>query len=452
LQSNFRFGFSFKNSRLPLFYPLVIGIPFIGLVANKNYGSPNYLLLFLTGIAFWGLCLLTVHQIKLSVESNSVEIIQKTILVFFIINAILSFYNIAHIIWETGAVNPYRYQGMYQKYFIGTGDYIRGLTFDTSTTNAVLNTFGVIYFLDKKKPVMALICMAVLLLTGSNFTNLVLLLVLTFSFIFKSNKDQKSLMIVCVIFLMVFMAKISPQNHKYVFASIENIFHKPKPQNEAAIASISRDSLVTPEAIKRKIAQNYIDSVSYVLIKKDLLKIAPSVLLALPNYHGRVLIVPPDINKPPYLTPTDTTFEERKLLTFINAHESDLPISRQTVFKPGLPGELKGILQTIVFFQHHPAKIIAGDGIGNFSSKLAFRATGLGFEGEYPAKFIFISRDFLSNHLDVYLNFFSKRGGLHSLTNTPFSVYDQLIAEYGLLGIIAFIIFYLGFSRSTLRN
>jgi hypothetical protein len=52
---------------------------------------------------------------------------------------------------------------MYQKYFIGTGDHIRGITFDTSTTNAVLNAFGIVYFLLRKQMVMALLCMAVLL-------------------------------------------------------------------------------------------------------------------------------------------------------------------------------------------------------------------------------------------------------------------------------------------------
>jgi hypothetical protein len=49
------------------------------------------------------------------------------------------------------------------------------------------------------------------------------------------------------------------------------------------------------------------------------------------------------------------------------------------------------------------------------------------------------------NHLDLYLNFFSKWSGLHSLTNSPFSVYDQLIAEYGLVGFLTFLIWYLGF-------
>jgi hypothetical protein len=444
LQFNFRFGFRFKSPRLPLFYPFIIAIAFIALVINKNYGNPNYLVLFLTGIVFWGLCLLAIHQVKLCVDNNSAEVIQRTVLVFFVINAILSFYNIAQIIWDAGALNPYRYQGMHQKYFIGTGDYIRGLTFDTSTTNAVLNAFGVIYFLDKKNPVMVLICMAVLLLTGSNFTNLLLMLALVLLFIFKSNRDQKSLMVICFMFLVVFMAKISPQNDKYFFQGIENVFHNPNTAT-AATDFMEPSNFASSERIRRKFAQDYIDSICAIASKKQPIIPVQDALLRLPNYHGRVLIVPPNINKSPYITVIDTTPEQRRLLAFIDVHRSSLPLSGQTIFKHGLPGEITGMIQTISFFQHNPAKIISGNGIGNFSSKLAFRATGLGFEGKYPEKFIFIGKDFLSNHLDIYLNFFSKRDGLHSLANTPFSVYDQLIAEYGLLGITVFVIFYLGF-------
>src|SRR6185437_596411 len=318
------------------------------------------------------------------------------------------------------------------------------LTFDTSTTNAVLNAFGVVYFLDKRKPVMLLVCMAVLLLTGSNFTNLILIFVLALLFIFKSTRDQKSLIAICVMFLVVFMVNISPQNNKDAFDSIENAFRAPKPQ-AAAIAAIAVPVVLSQEDVKRKAAQSYIDSVCAAAAKKQQVKAVVKTAPALPNNHGRILIAGPDINKPPYLTPTDTTPDERRLLTFIDAHKNSLPISRQASFKEGVPGKVTGLLQTVHFLKYHPVKIIAGSGVGNFSSKLAFKATGLGLEGGYPAKFVYISRDFLSNHLDIYLNFFSKRNGLHSLTNSPFSVYDQLLAEYGLAGIAAFIIGYLGF-------
>lgn len=452
LQFNFKFGFSFKNSRLPLFYLLIIAIGFIDFFIAKGYTNSNYLVVFFTGIAFWLLCLLAVHQIKLSVENNDAKIIHTTVLVFFVINAIISFYNLGHIILETGAINPYRYQGRYQKYFIGTGDYIRGVTFDISTTNAVINAFGVIYFLTRKNSLMVCVCMAILLLTGSNFINLALLIVLAYLFLFKSSKDQKSLIVVCLMFLIVFMAKVSPQNNMYTFQTVKNIIHPQKPPFAKVIVS-KTDSFSYAEKIRRAIANKYLDSIRKFSKRKEPANPYQALLKPLlKTDQGRILIVKPNINTPPYQTPTDTSDERRKLLAFIDSHKSNLIISGNQNYVSDLPGKAVGLLQTVNFLNQHPAKIIAGDGMGNFSSKLAFKATGLGFDGGYPAKYAYINNDFLINHLDIYLNFFSKRVGLHTLTNSPFSIYDQLLAEYGLLGLFVFVIFYLGFFARHLKK
>ncbi len=442
LRFNFRFKFSFKNSRLPLFYPAIIGIAFIGLVLNYTADGLNYLPVFFMGLTFWALCLLAIHQVKLAVEKNDTEVIHRTILAFFIINAAISLLNIGMIIWETGALNPYRYQGDYQKYFIQTGDYIRGVTLDTSTTNAVINGFGVIYFLVKKNSLMVLVCMAIMLLTGSNFTNLALMIVLMAMFIFKTNRDQKSVIVVCTVLLAIFMAKVSPQNDLYTYQTIKNVVKPPTLPPVTQMGAVSKPSL-SPEELRRQTAQNYLDSVKSKnqanQPQKSPARIIPSV------GKGRYIVPGPDINTPPFQTATDTDSEQRQLLAFIGTHKSELPISSKNSFSYGLPGKGIAFLQTLNFLQHHPLKMIAGDGIGNFSSKVAFKATGLGLEGGYPAKYIYISNDFISNHLDVYLNFFSKKSELHSLANSPSSVYDQLLAEYGVLGVLAFCIFYLGF-------
>src|ERR1700744_2400375 len=215
LQFNFKFGFSFKNSRLPLFYLLAIAISVLNWVISMHYLNLNYNLVLLTGVGFWVLCILAMHQVKLFVDNNDTETIHRTIVIFFIINAILSFCNLAVIIFETGAINPYTYQGQYQKYFIGTGDYIKGVTFDTSTTNAILNAFGVLYFFTRKNAVMLLVCRVTLLFTGSNTTDMVLMFVFAGLFIFRSDREQKSMIAVCLTLLVVFMAKISPQNNNY---------------------------------------------------------------------------------------------------------------------------------------------------------------------------------------------------------------------------------------------
>jgi hypothetical protein len=450
-QFDFKFGFSFKKSRIPLFYLLVIAIAFINLIINKSYNNANYLVVFAIGTGFWLLCLLAVHQIKLSVESTEVQALHNTVLVFFIINAIVSLSTLAYIMVDAHTINPFRYQGQYQKYFLGTGDYIKGVTFDVSTTNAVINALGVVYFLTRKMPLMVLICMIVLLLTASNFMNIALMLVLTGLFLFKTNRDQKSIIVVCCMFLVIFLAKVSPQNSLYVHETVKNIIH-PYPQYNN-ITLNKADSSKTPEFIKRQFAKHYLDSLKAIIIKRTAGHQPKSMFANLPRTDaGRIIILGANINTPSYQTPTDTMVEQRKLLAFINLHKVDLPLAGQKSYQVHLPGKAIGFIQTVKFLKVHPAKILTGSGMGNFSSKLAFKATGLDFSGGFPIGYVYISRDFLVNHLDVYLNFFSKRRELHSLTNSPFSVYDQLLAEYGLLGLAAFVVFYLGYFSQHMGN
>jgi hypothetical protein len=471
LQFNFKFGFSFKNSRLPLFYLLAIAIAVLNWAISINYFNFNYNIVLLTGIGFWLLCIFAIHQIKLFVEHDDIETIHRTIIIFFILNAAISFFNLAAIIWETGSINPFTYQGQYQKYFIGTGDYIKGLTFDTSTTNAVLNAFGVIYFLTKKNMTMLFVCMIVMLFTGSNFTNIVLLLCFALLFIFRSSRDQKSMIAACTMFLVVFMVKVSPQNYMYVHEGFKNTFHlkflqtaTPPPGKPNLPLTLMPDKWLTPDEIKQKTAQRHIDSVyAATHPPKPSLKVNPqqSAFTASKAVEdarisdpvnpltilegGRIIIPQPNINSKPYQHITDTNAYQKSLLAFIDTHKTSLPLSAQNNHRSDLPGKAVSGLQTIGFLAHHPSKILAGDGMGNFSSKLAFKVSGLGFAGGYPQKLVYLNADFLSNHLDVFLNYFSKKTDYHSITNNPDSAYDQLLAEYGLLGLIAFLVWYLGY-------
>jgi hypothetical protein len=455
LTFDFRFQFSLKNSRLPLFYPLVVAIALISFIVNGDYTGHNYLVVFFTGLGFWLLCILAIHQIKLAVERNETEVLHQTIVVFFMVNAIVSLLNLASIVRETGALNPYTYQGDHQKYFIGTGDYIKGLTFDISTTNAVLNAFGVFYFLEKKNAAMLLTSMAMMLLTCSNFTNIVVLLILSVKFILKSSRDQKSLIALCVIFFTVFMARVSPQNNDYVVNSIENIFHKQHPADVPPAAvmpiTIRPDSTLTAEEKRIKFATLYIDSVNG---HKDKNVKPQNDISAKPiqTDAGRIIVPGPDINSDPYQSLTTTPSDQARLAEFVNIHKAALPISGQPFRWSPTPGKITSMQQTIIFLTGHPAKIFAGDGIGNFSSKLAFKASGLGIIGGYPLKYAYISPGFLKNHLDLYLDFFSRRAGFHSVINSSFSVYDQMLAEYGLAGLILFGIYYLGFFAKNYKT
>jgi len=449
LQPDFKFGFRIRNSRLPLFYLFIVGIGILDYLIIPGAKSLNYSIVVITGIAFWMLSILAIHQVKLSVELHDPSVIQKTISVFFVINAIISLGTLLVIIVKTGAINPYLYQGEYQLYFIGTGDYIRGISFDTSTTNAVLNAFGVIYFLSHKKTLMAFLCMIILLLTGSNITSLVLSAALLFVFIFQSDKDRKSLILICLFFLVIFVAKISPQNNQYVANTLRNFFNEPS-KNLAvnAIAIEDRaDRTLTPEEKKQKIATLYLDSISAINRKKL------TFLSNITEKPERKIAIPTDdINGPEFQHKSFTTPVEENMYQFINAHSGHLPMSSDTAYHTRLPGKIIAWKQSYNYLTKHPIQAIVGSGIGNFSSKLAFKTSGLKIAGAWPAKYKYINNSFLRNHLDVYLYYFSKSDGYHSTINSPASVYDQIITEYGMAGLAAYLIFYAGFFLKNFRN
>ncbi len=445
LQPNFRFGFRLRNSRLPLFYPLIMAVAFLAMLVNRNFLEPGYLLVFLTGAGFWLLCLLAIHQVKLSVDQQSTEKIHHTLLVFFVLNAAVSAFNLLSIMWEIRDLNPYTYQAQFQKYFINTGDYIRGITFDTSTTNAVINAIGIIYFFTRKQYTLLLVCMAALLLTGSNILNIATVLILGFLFCFRSNRDQKSFVVVCLIFLLVFMSKVSPQNLEYVGNNLEKMAGMEKPvvhTREVSLLEMAQqpDSVLTAEQRRLKTAALYMDSLTkawYVALKK----LHPD---AQPAEEELVLPEPP-IHSASYQSIKDPVSLQDPIVQFIHRYSALLPYATGALPTPRLPGKAIGMLQTAGFMVQHPGRILLGNGMGNFSSKLAFRATGLGFAGGFPQKHTYINTDFMHNHLDLYLNFFSRQSGYHSLVHTPFSVYDQLLSEYGILGLLLFLVAYLGF-------
>lgn len=425
------------------FYACMIGISFINLLFVPV--TTNYIIALSVGVFFWLLCILAALLSSWFVLKTDTVKLHKTISLFFLINVTVTLARLALIMLDAGSLNPYTYQGMYQKYFIGTGDLLTGASFDVSTTNALLNAFGVVYFLFRNKMMLALLCMIILLLTASNFTNILIAAVLLFLFIFQSTKEQKSIILVCFSLLIVFMLRVSPQNNNYVTEATKKLLNK-----ETKIAAAKKidtlviykpDSILTGEEKKQKIAMLFLDS-----IKKIRMALIPLTMVTKPG------IPEPNIHTEPFQRKKDTTLFQKELLAFaiqkIPGFESDL---KQTKTR-NLPGKLLTIQQTFQFFKIKPSKIVTGTGTGNFSSKLAFRTTGLPIAGGYPDNWIYINDAFLSNHLRLYLSYFSKDLQLHSLTNSPNSVYDQLVSEYGLVGLVAFAILYVGFFLKKIKK
>jgi hypothetical protein len=144
----------------------------------------------------------------------------------------------------------------------------------------------------------------------------------------------------------------------------------------------------------------------------------------------------------------DTTLFQRQLYSYI---QSEIP---NPVFNypDRTPGKILAWEQSLHFLNEHRTKTITGNGMGNFSSKLAFRATGLKWTGGFPHRFLYCNPDFLNNHLNLYAYFYLKTPDAHSIIHSPGSVYDQLLTEYGFIGFFAFPVYYLGFFLRHLKK
>lgn len=106
------------------------------------------------------------------------------------------------------------------------------------------------------------------------------------------------------------------------------------------------------------------------------------------------------------------------------------------------PRKVTSFVQTKSFIFSTPSHFLFGAGIGNFSSRLAFIADGE-YVKWYPEKFLYRSKHFSDNHYTLWnanlISSIYERG----TSNQPFSVYNQLLGEYGFIGLVIFLWFYL---------
>lgn len=446
---NFKFGFKLRDSRLPLFYLLVFPIAIIAAVINQNFINLYYIPVFGWALICWALALLAIHQVKLMVDESDAETIYRTLIIFFIINAAFSAANLVHIMWITKSINPYAYMGMHQRYFINTGDDVMGISFDISSTNAVLCAFGMFYFIYKRNLAMMIVCMSTLVLTYSNLISILFLLILAFIFIFKTTRNQKSMIVVALMIYIISMTKISPQNGKYLNEVSASALRENRPEKQTAIASnttTQANNVLSRDERRRKFAQNYLDSLSTIKARQEKLSALDKKIKGLPiTDYGRLYIPEPNTHFAEFYNTGEMTPDRQQLLDCIALHWAQLPLCHVEPFLPTLPGKITGTVQTFDYLVAHPLQSIAGLGPGNFSSKIAFRAAGAGIRGDYPKNYIYINPAFMRNHLDLYLSFFSKNAEFRSVRNNPYSTYDQMLSEYGILGLLALIICYIGF-------
>lgn len=420
-----RFKSIVKIKNLPLFYPFIIILIALQLVVNYQSLSPNYLLLACFGIFMWTLSSLILYQIKNGIVISGNQKIHNTIVVFFIINALYSIYHLVSIMLKIQNINPYNAPGMDLYYGMSTGDHIFGVFKDTSTTNSCINVLGFVYFLFKRKIWLSLTCLVIVLITTSNINIAILILSFLIIFISKSSKLIKTLIVCFVGIIIIFFVRISPDNLKYFANKLHLQYDVPPPstnvgfqiaanneqKNQTLNEADAKSLEIYKEIYSHKISLEKAREQKQLVIDSVFIKQQSSVSHRLINFSTRV---------------------------YGDSLECDSKDCENRY-----SGKLLSFKETINYCSSSILKFLLGAGVGKFSSKLAFKSSGIGVFGNYPIKYQYISEDFKNNHLQILTFYFLQSPGMHSATNTPYSVFNQLLGEYGIIGIVLFLLFYL---------
>jgi hypothetical protein len=119
-----------------------------------------------------------------------------------------------------------------------------------------------------------------------------------------------------------------------------------------------------------------------------------------------------------------------------------VPLDRTPLAYFSKPAKVFGIKQTYHFMKSSPIHFMLGAGLGNYSSKLAIRMTGLGLQGRYPDNRIYINKHYMEGHFYTMMYVLSQNVSEHSVINMPGNVYVQLAGEYGFVGTGLFLALY----------
>lgn len=443
-----------RRQRLIFFYAAILFIACINFLVQIRQATLNYSLAALFGLSLWIMAAVAGFFVFTIIQKDTSERLHRTVELFFLLHIAAIGINLLLIMVETGALNPYTYKGMNQKYYISTGDFIRGISFDSPVCTAMISAFALLYFLYRQRYVFSLLAMASLLLIGSNLTNLFLLAILVFTFLYKTNRVQKSFIALYIVLFIVFVAKVSPQNNEYMgrfaYKMLGKTYDLPKKNTSPDFIKKLPDSLLSYDQKREKIAKLYIDSLTATaLYLKN-----RSTFLGKNNINAYYAVLRFSEAKPPsekeiwfknYRPSTLTVEKIHHYYKFFAEHYHADSLQLTEKYNWSHPGKWVAADQLINFYRQYPAKILLGAGIANFSSRTAFKITGLDIAGAYPDKYSYISPWFLNNHLFLYIFYHAQPQPKHAAENTPDSTYYQLLGEYGVVGMLAFLLLYLGY-------
>lgn len=418
MRPNFKFGFS--EGRIPKFYPLILVLSLVSLVVHTRDFSSNYLVAFLIGNLYWLFGLLTFHQTRISLDKYGPVGMNKLLKAFSVLNLVFSLYQLVQIMIITGKFNPY--SKLPFPYGMSTGDNIYGFFMESSYYNMMVSAILAVYFLYKRNLFFAIVSVTTLILVFGNFGTLIFLGILVAmlccgilagildakkgTFLRNISPPGKFGLYIpgVVLYMLFFFVFMSPENMEYIIDKVKSKVFSVDGSANNYRNIMKNNPKPKPEAYDLDIVQ------SDVVIGS-----APTYSL---GEQGSVLGT------------QSTPLDARKKM------------SEEYLYK--LQGKALSIKETSQYLQSSIGNFLFGAGTARFSSLTAQKIGGFDssriFMNILPR---FTSPDYAQNHKLLVQARYDLPNEYRSNANWPDSVYNHIVGEYGILGAIIFILFYL---------
>ncbi|WP_276132361.1 hypothetical protein [Polluticoccus soli] len=420
LRPNFKFGLS--QDRLPKFYLYIILLAAINLLVHVREFSSGYLAAFSVGSLLWLFAFLAYHQLKLHLERYGPEGVYETLKAFTLANVLFSFWQLGKIILITGKLNPY--SGLPFPYGMSTGDNIFGFFMQNSYYNMMVSAMLGVYFIFKRNLLFSVLSVITLMLVFGNIGTIVFVasagaLLLTgimnevtsgqYGWLQRLSPpgSYKVYIPAMLLFVGVSYASLSPENFRYAVKKMQDkVFALKTTEKNNFRTMISADEPDT--AVYNPFAPN-----------------APEITEKI----AKTEVTLKDLESQAKTAPEDKKLEAKKKLT------EDYILR----FK----GKSLAMVEAFNYVKSSPPALMLGAGTARFSSLTAQKVAGFDssrlFMNVLPH---YRSPEYAENHMLIIEGRIKAHSKYFSNANWPDSFFAQLVSEYGLLGVITFLVFY----------
>ena len=430
----YRPNFKFEKSRLNFFFIIMIIIGLVNLLISGDYRY-NHIISVLLGCAIWLVCLLIAHQVKLFVQQNNQEKIVNTIKVIVVFNFVISLIDLTVVMTTVNSINPYT-QFSPPPFGIMSGDLIGGMFGKAHLVNTCISSMCFVFFLYRKNFLFILLTVIPLLMTSSNIAIIIILCGLLFFTISSKDKVFKYYSIFSIAIIIAFYAKINPYN---LYSTIGSV--APNTANKYfKDLEYEHFSDVDPEEVKER----EIDSLltAWHPTKKKTTNISNKQKVE----EKKIIEIINSNNKEQQKEGLLKSWKAKD--AFIKNRDLDKQFEYGKLKKFNIdscPGVIISYSQTKDLLLSDWKTFLIGAGTNDFSSRLAFINSKMVSDSRIFEPIPKYESDlFKENHKAIfrYLQYTGEE--THSIIHLPFSGYNQITGEYGIIGFIFYIILYLG--------